>query len=271
MAAELPASLPGYTILPNRVLGSGHEAVVTAAIDQSRLVRVALKVHRKATKSAIDLGGMKREAHALLFAVSPHPNLIRAFGMAETPDFFALALEFAPQGDLLQLLIKHDRFEEKRAAFIGRQIVKGLAHLHRCGYVHNDVKLDNILVFPGDRFVLSDLGFVAPIDRTNREAGVSDACGSPSYAAPELWTRQNRLGASADVWAFAVVLYAMVVGYLPFKDNTDTIFGEFSWPGSSVSDEFHALIGFAFQTNKTLRPSLAQVRAHRWFSVHRAK
>lgn len=265
---ELPASLPGYALLPNRTVGAGSEATVTLAIDRKRLVTVALKVHRKSGKTAPKLRGMRNEALVLLVGLSSHPNIVRAFGEAETAEYFALALEYAPMGDLFTAVLSRGRLEEWRAADIGAQIADGLAHVHACGFVHNDLKLDNVLVFDeGRRVKLSDFGFVAPIDRPNSAYGQNDACGSPDYAAPEVWFRSGRRGASADVWAFAVVLYAMVTGNFPFQLSEDALVGRFM-PPKGASEQFYSLVEYAFEPNKWNRPTLAQLRDHAWFKVH---
>ena len=87
--------------------------------------------------------------------------------------------------------------------------------MHKTGYVHRDLKLDNILIDPQTRDIkIIDLGF-------SIEAGPNEKlnfyCGTPSYMDPDLARKAPYLGTAADVWACGVILFTMLTSILPFK------------------------------------------------------
>jgi serine/threonine protein kinase len=92
-----------------------------------------------------------------------------------------------------------------------RQIVMGLEELHRMGYCHRDLKPENILIARKGVVKLADFGLAGMLSKQ-----LVKSCGSPIYAAPEMMRRKPYDGTRSDVWSCGVVLYAMVVGSLPF-------------------------------------------------------
>lgn len=264
-AAPLPLSLGRYLLSPGDPIGVGHEAVVLPALDCTSRVRVALKVHSKRAKSKAAACSMRRDVQ-LLSELSGHPNLVRLFGFVETDEHYAVALERA-SCDLFTWTLNRNRLGETLGRDVALDVAAGLDHLHSHGVTHGDLKLDNVLVFeyPALRFALADFGFSGPLRGKNSDLGISDACGTPGYAAPELLWRTGRAGGSADVWALGVLIYSAVCGTMPFPTFEATKLGDFMPPRQMVSEEFTELMQFIFEPDKHRRPTLSDVREHAWF------
>ncbi|KAJ1484155.1 kinase-like domain-containing protein, partial [Baffinella frigidus] len=87
-------------------------------------------------------------------------------------------------------------------------------YCHRSGIVHRDIKLDNLLIDEHKNIKIVDFGFSVSFKEGQL---LRKACGSPSYAAPEIVSRKPYIPTAIDVWSLGVVLYAMVSGYFPFQ------------------------------------------------------
>jgi serine/threonine-protein kinase HSL1 (negative regulator of Swe1 kinase) len=99
-----------------------------------------------------------------------------------------------------------------------QQILAGVSYLHQSQIVHRDLKLENILRDTDETVKICDFGFATwhakgdPLLRT--------ACGSPYYASPEILSLVPYDGALADIWSLGVILFALLVGKMPFEGQT---------------------------------------------------
>merc|ERR1712106_60038 len=100
---------------------------------------------------------------------------------------------------------------------MGMQIIAALRYCHSRGIVHRDLKADNLLLDKDLNIKLADFGF-----SNYYKPGVllSTWCGSPPYAAPELFEGKEYDGPKADIWSLGVILYLLVCGHLPFDAKT---------------------------------------------------
>ena len=155
----------------------------------------------------------------ILRAVQGHPNIIKLLRAEATPTQMALYMEHHPR-TLLDLIAEFpDGLPLNRVRVIFQQIFMGLAHTHKCGYVHYDIKLENLLIGTGDHVYLIDFGLSQRY--TPGKVDSRYAAGSPPYAAPEIWLRKPHEGPEVDVWAAGVCLFLLVTGFFPFGGSTN--------------------------------------------------
>lgn len=213
----------------------------------------------------------ERELDALT-SIPKHQNLIRLLDFHATSKYAALTLPLYPEGDSLQLILRRHRLglpeADVRRLFV--QLVDVVAHIHAAGFIHRDIKCENILLGGADgrTVILSDLGFAG---RWRKGEKIREKLGSPHYSSPELVAHIPYEGPGVDVWAMGVVLYAWVCGRLPFGGHTDEalateiIRGNFYIP-LSFSANLRDLITRIFEPEAERRITVAQIRAHPWLA-----
>ena len=132
-------------------------------------------------------------------------------------------MEYAPGGDLGWVACRSDnqRIPEDDARFYAAELLLALKHLHSVGYMHRDIKPDNVLIDAKGHCKLGDFGFARKVDSNGR---CHSHLGTPHYLAPEQLDIHNKGGYSTcvDWWSFAVTLYVLVAGNGPFGKNSDT-------------------------------------------------
>jgi len=136
-----------------------------------------------------------------------HPRIVRLFEVVESATRKHVIMEYASGGDLCHYVREKKRLSEGESARLFMQITDALSYCHRRGVVHRDVKLDNLLLDAFGNVKLADFGFSVTFFHGQK---LKKACGSPSYAAPEIVTRKPYNPPGVDVWSLGVVLYAMV-------------------------------------------------------------
>ncbi|RTG88632.1 serine/threonine-protein kinase NIM1 [Schistosoma bovis] len=197
-----------------------------------------------------------------------HPHIIRAYEAHEVLQRWHLVMEYAPKGELNSYLKRSGRLDEKTSKNYSSQILSALDHLHNNGVVHRDLKAENVFIVSNMYVKLGDFGFskcVAP------DAALTTFCGSPPYAAPELFVADSYTGPAVDLWALGVLLFYMVTGSLPFKaDSLHKIkrlilSGDYRIP-AYVSNDCQTLISGLLVTNVERRYTVSQAKSSKWFS-----
>ena len=126
-----------------------------------------------------------------------------------------------PAGESLQRRLRRDyRLEATTAIWIGRQTAEALKALHRHGFVHGDVKPENIRLVNDGTAVLIDLGFAHRPGENAALLKQGYVLGTPSYMAPELCGFEDQGGPASDVFSLGVTLFEMLTGRLPYPPGS---------------------------------------------------
>jgi 5'-AMP-activated protein kinase, catalytic alpha subunit len=131
-------------------------------------------------------------------------------------------MEFAPNGELFNHIVKRKRLNEEEACKFLQQIISGIEYIHDCGICHRDLKPENLLLDEANNIKIVDFGLSNTYSKGEL---LKTACGSPCYAAPEMIAGKRYAGLGSDLWSCGIILYAMTCGYLPFEDpNTNKLY-----------------------------------------------
>ncbi|KAK7309342.1 hypothetical protein RJT34_05985 [Clitoria ternatea] len=192
-------------------LGSGSFATVNLAIPTNGSTRFpspcAVKSSNVQTSCLL-----KNEEH-VLHRLGFSPFIINTFGHHQTFEdgehYHNLFLEYAGGGSLADHLKKHGGvLPEHCVRRYTRSIVEGLKHVHSNGFVHCDVKLQNILVFDDGEVKIADFGLAK---ETGKKQGKWECRGTPLFMSPES-VNDNEYESPADIWALGCAVVEMVTG-----------------------------------------------------------
>ncbi|KAM8736513.1 MAP/microtubule affinity-regulating kinase 3a isoform 17-T17 [Acanthopagrus schlegelii] len=172
---------------------------------------VAIKIIDKTQLNPNSLQKLFREVR--IMKILNHPNIVKLFEVIETERTLYLVMEYASGGEVFDYLVAHGRMKEKEARAKFRQIVSAVQYCHQKHIVHRDLKAENLLLDADMNIKIADFGFSNEFTMGNK---LDTFCGSPPYAAPELFQGKKYDGPEVDVWSLGVILYTLVSGSLPF-------------------------------------------------------
>ncbi|XP_019405047.1 PREDICTED: serine/threonine-protein kinase MARK1 isoform X1 [Crocodylus porosus] len=198
-----------------------------------------------------------------------HPNIVKLFEVIETEKTLYLVMEYASGGEVFDYLVAHGRMKEKEARAKFRQIVSAVQYCHQKCIVHRDLKAENLLLDSDMNIKIADFGFSNEFTVGNK---LDTFCGSPPYAAPELFQGKKYDGPEVDVWSLGVILYTLVSGSLPFdgqnlKELRERVLrGKYRIP-FYMSTDCENLLKKLLVLNPVKRGSLEQIMKDRWMNV----
>ncbi|KAB5594379.1 Mitogen-activated protein kinase kinase kinase [Ceratobasidium theobromae] len=149
-----------------------------------------------------------------------HPHIVQYLGFEETMDAFSIFLEYVPGGSVGSVLRKFGKFEDEVVRSFSRQIIDGLAYLHKSGILHRDLKGDNILVDRSGICKISDFGISKRSEHVYNNHEGTAMQGSVFWMAPEM-LHNNKQGYNAkiDIWSVGCVVLEMQAGRRPWTED----------------------------------------------------
>ncbi|XP_053086259.1 serine/threonine-protein kinase SIK2a isoform X4 [Pangasianodon hypophthalmus] len=247
-----------------RTLGKGNFAVVKLARHRITKSEVAIKIIDKTQLDAANLEKIYREVE--IMKLLDHPHIIKLYQVMETKNMLYLVTEYAKNGEIFDYLANHGRLSEAEARRKFWQILSAVEYCHERSIVHRDLKAENLLLDANMNIKIADFGFG---NFFQPGQPLATWCGSPPYAAPEVFEGQKYEGPQLDIWSMGVVLYVLVCGALPFDGPSLPVLrqrvleGRFRIPYFMTEDCEH-LIRRMLVLDPAKRLALSQIRQHRW-------
>jgi len=211
--------IPGYRIL--RQLGRGGMATVYLALQESVQREVALKVMSPTLLADPDFGErFLREAR--IAAKLHHRHVVGIHDVGRNGDYNYIAMEYLGGGPVLARDAgpRPVRF----ALRVAREVGTALHYAHAKGFVHRDVKPDNILLREDGSSALTDFGIARANDSTTRMTRTGAVIGTPHYMSPEQ-ARGRPIDGRADLYSLGIVLYELLVGRVPYHADDSLAVG----------------------------------------------
>ena len=282
-------TLPAGTVLNGRytvtrVLGRGGFGVTYEARDENGgsifaikeffppgCARVGGEVVAGATQTAERLAASRRRSieEARVLAALRHPNLVRVFGAFEERGTAFLVMEKLRGETLLEVVEKRGALPETLVLKVAEKLCEALDALHRVGFLHLDVKPENVFACDFDddekrRIVLMDFDLLRPLggetERITQPLIHATHCGTPGYAPIEQYSQSAILSRETDVYALGATLFHLLTGDAP-SPSTDRAATGAELSGAryeTLSASTREALSLAMQTRPRDRPASAR-------------
>lgn len=253
-----------------RTLGKGNFSTVKLAQHRITQHSVAIKVVKISILSEDNLMKINREIEVLK-KLGKHDHIVRLYQVIKTKRYFMLVTEYCPNGELYDYLVDKGKLSEPRSCDYFLQILSAVEYLHEHNVVHRDLKAENLLLTEDYKTIkIADFGFA---NYYKLDTPLSTWCGSPPYAAPELFKGLQYVGPPVDIWSMGVILYVMVCGSLPFDGHnlvylkSRVLSGKYRIP-FFMSTECEGLIRGMLRLDPERRFNIRQIKANSWTLKH---
>ncbi|XP_070846512.1 serine/threonine-protein kinase BRSK2 isoform X9 [Chaetodon trifascialis] len=268
MSKELSLSQSAQYVGPYRLektLGKGQTGLVKLGVHCITGQKVAIKIVNREKLSESVL--MKVEREIAILKLIEHPHVLKLHDVYENNKYLYLVLEHVSGGELFDYLVKKGRLTPKEARKFFRQIISALDFCHSHSICHRDLKPENLLLDEKNNIRIADFGMAS---LQVGDSLLETSCGSPHYACPEVIRGEKYDGRRADVWSCGVILFALLVGALPFDhDNLRQLLekvksGVFHMP-HFIPPDCQSLLKGMIEVNPEKRLTLEAIQKHAWY------
>ncbi|XP_061628856.1 serine/threonine-protein kinase BRSK2 isoform X7 [Phyllopteryx taeniolatus] len=248
-----------------KTLGKGQTGLVKLGVHCVTGQKVAIKIVNREKLSESVL--MKVEREIAILKLIEHPHVLKLHDVYENKKYLYLVLEHVSGGELFDYLVKKGRLTPKEARKFFRQIMSALDFCHSHSICHRDLKPENLLLDEKNNIRIADFGMAS---LQVGDSLLETSCGSPHYACPEVIRGEKYDGRKADVWSCGVILFALLVGALPFDDDNlrnlleKVKLGVFHMPHFIPPDCQNLLRGM-IEVDASKRLTLEQIQMHTWY------
>lgn len=207
--------IAGYSI--KKLIGIGGMSKVYLAHDNKLKRPVAIKIlspsyakEKRITKRFI------KEARTA--AQLQHSNIISIFDVGMEKKYYYIAMEYL-RGSLKDKLKRGNLKNDPATALkIIKDVAGALSYAHKRGFIHRDIKPDNIMFRNDGTVVLVDFGIVKALRSNSNLTRTGISIGTPKYMSPEQM-RAKKIDQRSDIYSLGIVLYETFTGNAPFKDD----------------------------------------------------
>uniref|UniRef100_A0A9J8D4L1 Protein kinase domain-containing protein n=1 Tax=Cyprinus carpio carpio TaxID=630221 RepID=A0A9J8D4L1_CYPCA len=248
-----------------KTLGKGQTGLVKLGVHCVTCQKVAIKIVNREKLSESVL--MKVEREIAILKLIEHPHVLKLHDVYENKKYLYLVLEHVSGGELFDYLVKKGRLTPKEARKFFRQIISALDFCHSHSICHRDLKPENLLLDEKNNIRIADFGMAS---LQVGDSLLETSCGSPHYACPEVIRGEKYDGRKADVWSCGVILFALLVGALPFDDDNlrnlleKVKLGVFHMPHFIPPDCQNLLRGM-IEVDSGNRLTLELIQKHTWY------
>ncbi|XP_077144017.1 serine/threonine-protein kinase BRSK2 isoform X13 [Ranitomeya variabilis] len=211
--------------------------------------------------------GRQVEREIAILKLIEHPHVLKLHDVYENKKYLYLVLEHVSGGELFDYLVKKGRLTPKEARKFFRQIISALDFCHSHSICHRDLKPENLLLDEKNNIRIADFGMAS---LQVGDSLLETSCGSPHYACPEVIRGEKYDGRKADIWSCGVILFALLVGALPFDDDNlrqlleKVKRGVFHMPHFIPPDCQNLLCGM-IEVDPIKRLTLENIQKHSWY------
>ena len=264
---------PELIYIKKKVLGKGSFGKVWLVHNKELEKYFAMKIIKKTTASNLKDSEIMNEISILKSL--DHPKILKILDFYSTSNLYYIIIEYCPEGELYNEIIKKGKFDEGKTAFIMNQLFKAILYLHSNNIIHRDLKPDNIMITKREKndclqVKLIDFG-TAKIFKKNQNH--YNYVGSSYYIAPEILNR--KYNEKCDIWSCGVIMYILLSGKPPFDGNNDQEVldkikvGKYNldiFPFNKLSNECIDLIKKLLTYDPNQRINASEALNHNWFN-----